>query len=280
MIQDIQPHRFRNEYRHRRPDPSDLCLAYKNGKVLVHRQDGQISYPTMGSVGVDGDRDRVVYGFAVDETPLFLCLDEVQETGAYTYEPVNLLRQAQPRELAYAGIVGNHLNTWYRDNVFCGRCGERLVHDEKERMMRCPSCGNLIYPKICPAVIVCVTHGSQVLLTKYAGGTYRRYALVAGFTEIGETAEETVAREVMEEVGLRVRNLEYYKSQPWGFSGGLLMGFFCQVDGETAITLDTNELSTAEWVDVESLRDMDDGASLTREMMRVAYERWIRSPQR
>lgn len=280
MIQDIQPHRFRNEYRHRRPDPSDLCLAYKNGKVLVHRQDGQISYPTMGSVGVDGDRDRVVYGFAVDETPLFLCLDEVQETGVYTYESVNLLRQAQPRELAYAGIVGNHLNTWYRDNVFCGRCGERLVHDEKERMMRCPSCGNLIYPKICPAVIVCVTHGSQVLLTKYAGGTYRRYALVAGFTEIGETAEETVAREVMEEVGLRVRNLEYYKSQPWGFSGGLLMGFFCQVDGETAITLDTNELSTAEWVDVESLRDMDDGASLIREMMRVAYERWIRSPQR
>lgn len=274
MIQDIQPHRFRNQYRRIQPEPADLCLMYKNGKVLVHCQDGQISYPTIESVGADEDRDRVVYAFAVDGIHMFLCLEEIPETGEYTYEPVSLLRNGRPKELAYAGIVGSHLNTWYRDNVFCGRCGTRLVHDEQERMVRCPACGNLVYPKICPAVIVCVTHGDQVLLTKYAGGEYRRYALIAGFNEIGETVEETVAREVMEEVGIRVKNLEYYKSQPWGFSGGLLLGFFCQADGDTEITMDTNELSVAEWVDMEQLRDMDDGASLTREMMRVAYERW------
>lgn len=274
MIQDIEPHRFRNEYRHIRPQDTDLCLAYKNGSVLMRQQEGQISYPTVGLLGLNRNQDRIIYAFSVDETPIFLCLEDVPEVDGFTYEPMSLLRSGHPRELAYAGIVGRHLDAWYRDNVYCGRCGSRLIHDGKERMMRCPACANLVYPKICPAVIVCLRHENQVLLTKYANGEYKRYALIAGFTEIGETVEETVAREVMEEVGLRVKNLEYYKSQPWGFSGGLLLGFFCEVDGETAVTLDTDELSVAEWVDVEKLRDMDDGASLTREMMRVAYERY------
>ena len=74
-----------------------------------------------------------------------------------------------------------------------------MVHDEKERMMRCPSCGLMEFPKICPAVIVGVTDGNRILMSKYAGRSYKIYALLAGFTEIGETVEETVAREVMEE---------------------------------------------------------------------------------
>ena len=88
----------------------------------------------------------------------------------------------------------------------------------KERMMRCPRCGQMEYPEICPAVIIAVTDKNRLLLSKYAGRTYKRYALLAGFTEIGETLEETVKREVMEEVGLKVTNIRYYKSQPWSFS--------------------------------------------------------------
>lgn len=84
----------------------------------------------------------------------------------------------------------------------------------------------MVFPKISPAVIVAVTDNDRVLLTKYAGRTYKNYALVAGFNEAGETIEQTVRREVMEEVGLKVKNLKYYKSQPWGLSGSLLSGFF------------------------------------------------------
>jgi len=106
-------------------------------------------------------------------------------------------------------------------------------------------------------------------MTKYAGRSYKKYALIAGFTEIGETAEETVAREVMEEVGLKVKNIRYYKSQPWGVDGNLLLGFFADLDGEGEIHLDENELSEGEWFARDAMPAHDDGISLTREMMGV-----------
>lgn len=271
MIQEIAPHIFRNEYRHVKAEKEDICLGYKNGKILVNIKDGRIVYPTFKTLDLSSGKS--IYAFSIDGTPIFLTQEEAKETGEFTYQPINILRQALPKELAYAGIVGNHLNIWYQDNTFCGRCGEHLEHDTKERMLYCPSCANKVYPIICPAVIVCVIHQGKVILTKYAGRDYTKYALIAGFAEIGETIEETVSREVMEEVGIKVKNITYYKSQPWGFSGGLLMGFFCEADGDTALTIDTNELSLGEWVDIRQLKDMDDGVSLTREMMRVAYER-------
>ena len=140
-----------------------------------------------------------------------------------------------------------------------------------ERAMRCPSCGRLSYPQICPSVIVGITNGSRILLTKYTPGhsSFRKYALVAGYAEIGESLEDTVRREVMEEVGLRVRNIRYYKSQPWSFSGALLAGFFCETDGCVRITMDQDELSAAEWFERDNLpvERSEAGISLTGEMI-------------
>ena len=135
-------------------------------------------------------------------------------------------------------------------------------------MMYCPACGQREYPKLNPAVIVAVTEGDKLLLTKYAGRAYTKYALIAGYTEIGETVEETVQREVMEEVGLKVKNIRYYKSQPWSFTDTLLMGFFVEVDGDDTIRLDENELQVAKWCSREEIPE-NDGISLTREMMEV-----------
>lgn len=147
-----------------------------------------------------------------------------------------------------------------------------MVHDEKERMMRCPECGLMEFPKICPAVIIAVTHGNKILMSKYAGRAYKKYALLAGFAEIGETMEETVRREVMEEVGLKVKNITYYKSQPWSFTDTLLMGFFCELDGEAEITLDKEELALAEWFEREDIPVKAEDLSLTNEMMMVFKE--------
>ena len=138
-----------------------------------------------------------------------------------------------------------------------------------EEELVCPVCGQTEYPKISPAVIVAITNGDKLLMSRYRvnHSTYRGYALIAGFVEIGETFEETVRREVMEEVGLKVKNIRYYKSQPWSFSDTLLMGFYCDLDGEEEITLDSEELALAEWfrrdeIPVEPSRD-----SLTNEMI-------------
>lgn len=138
-------------------------------------------------------------------------------------------------------------------------------------MLQC-SCGNLVFPKIAPAIIVGVTNGDKLLMTKYANREYKRYALIAGFTEIGETPEQTVEREVFEEAGVKVKNIRYYKSQPWGFDSNLLLGYFAELDGDSHITMDTEELSTAEWIRREAIEtEQDDrvNLSLTREMMMV-----------
>jgi len=123
------------------------------------------------------------------------------------------------------------------------------------------------FPKICPAVIVGVTDGNRILMSKYAGRSYKKYALLAGFTEIGETVEETVAREGMEEVGLKVKNIRYYKSQPWAFSDTLLMGFYCDLDGDAEVTLDEEELALAEWFERDEIPVEPSRDSLTNEMI-------------
>jgi NAD+ diphosphatase len=182
-------------------------------------------------------------------------------------EDISIFRTALPRYNAFAGITAYQLHNWYENRRYCGKCSSPMVKDTKERMLYCKSCNTMEYPKISPAVIVAVTNGNKILMSRYAQGLYKRYALLAGFTEIGETIEETVAREVMEEVGLRVKNIRYYKSQPWSFSDTLLMGFFTELDGDDTITLDQEELSEAVWIAREDIQVEPDNLSLTNEMI-------------
>jgi len=104
-----------------------------------------------------------------------------------------------------------------------------------------------------------------VVLTSYRNRT--NYALIAGFCEVGESPEDTVRREVMEEVGLKVKNLRYYKSQPWSFSETLLMGFVAELDGDDTIHRDENELGFAAWVNRHDIADNVFHRSLTAEMI-------------
>ena len=182
-------------------------------------------------------------------------------------EDIIIFRNLGPQVNGFALITGYQLHNWYESRKFCGKCGHPLVPDARERMMYCPHCKNTEYPKISPAVIVGVRNGNRLLMSKYAGGTARRYALIAGFAEIGESLEETVKREVMEEVGLKVKNIEYYKSQPWSLSSSLLMGFYCDLEGSDQIVLEEDELSEAQWFEREEIPYDDYDVSLTREMM-------------
>ncbi len=280
MIQDIGKGRYHNEYRKISPEPDSRVLGCRGRELLVRRKEGELSflrYQEVQELFPEAGPEAFRYLFAIDGTSYFW-LPGLSEAGPETekaagvcWEPLERLRADVPRVEAFAGVTGHQLADWYMSRRFCPRCGHPAVHDEAERMMRCPACGQMEYPKLSPAVIVAVTHRDRILLTKYAGGNYRRYALVAGFAEIGETIEETVAREVMEETGLRVKNLRYYKSQPWSFTGTLLFGFFAELDGDDAIHLDHMELSEAKWCSREEVPE-DDGVSLTREMMRVFRE--------
>lgn len=190
-----------------------------------------------------------------------------EEEIVFHYETTRYLRGAAPQHMCYAGLVGAQLAGWYAAHRFCGGCGTRMIPDGRERMMRCPACGQMEYPKICPCVIVGVMHEGKILVSWYKNGFRDHYALIAGFAEIGETIEETVAREVYEETHLHVKNLRYYKSQPWPYSESLLFGFFCELDGADDIIIQEDELAMAKWVTPEEIFEIPDDFALTNEMI-------------
>jgi NAD+ diphosphatase len=151
-----------------------------------------------------------------------------------------------------------------------------MHHDTHQRKLVCDQCGAEVFPRINPAVIVGVIDGERLLMTRYANGPVQRFVLIAGFTEIGETVEETVAREVLEEVGLRVKDIRYYGSQPWGVAGNLTLGFFCRLDGSDDLTVEEDELSEAQWFTRKEIPVPEDQTSLTSEMVRKFAEGKIR----
>ena len=267
MIQDIAPHRLDNAYSSRRPPrEGDAVLLFDADGRILAAEEPPLRFPRIPEIPVP---QSAQYLFSLDGTAYFLAPDCAPVPGSgYAFRTIRELRAFGGGPEIYAAFTAWHLWRWYADNRFCGRCGQVLVPDGKERALRCPRCGNLVFPRINPAVIVGVTDGDRILITRYARG-FAHNALVAGFTEIGETFEETVAREVMEETGIRVKNVRYYKSQPWGMAQDILAGFFCEVDGNPAITMDRSELKYAEWVRREDVELQPDDKSLTNEMMKL-----------
>ena len=271
MIQDIYPHKLINHYDpSKKADEDSLVIVIRENDVMVR---GDI-YPRKSEIDVEAD--RLTFLFSLEDENDYYLLDVTGSDFLVPegYEFINIRafrRSGSARKhqvfLAYTAF---QLSRWYRDNTYCGRCGRRTYLHDKERAIRC-ECGNVIYPRIVPAVIVGVTDGDRLLVTKYRTG-FEHFALVAGFTEIGETLEETVVREVMEETGLRVKNIRYYKSQPWGIVDDILVGFYCDVDGDRTITMDQGELKVAEWCAREDIELQPDEYSLTNEMMKMFKE--------
>ncbi len=300
MLQEIEPHRMYNEYLPRAAEEDDIVFAFseKGAKSLLRVFDdtGRLldrpvtdSYPVIPKIVFprvfdyqQNAPERIAglrYLFRVDETAVFLDTAEGEPSiPGFTWLTNRLFRRGLPQEFSFAGATAWHLAAWYRTTRFCGRCGTPTQPDKRERALRCPVCGFVSYPRINPAVIIGVTNGDRIILSRYADGhqsstyntgarTYKGRSLVAGYCEIGETVEETVRREVMEEVGLKVRNITYYKSQPWGFDGALLFGFYCQVDGDDTIRRDPSELAEAAWCRRQDIGELIGVTSLTNEMI-------------
>ena len=269
MIQDIEPSRLDNAFRPGIPEEKDFVLLFDvDGRILVRTGDGKIRFTTGKEVPADG----TVYLFSVDGDSYFCALTPAGTAlPGFEFRTVRELRDAGSGKELFAAFTAYHLWRWYADNRRCGRCGGENRCHTAERALQCSACGHVVYPRINPAVIVGVIKGDSLLITRYRKG-YAHNALVAGFTEIGETLEQTVHREVMEETGVRVHNIRYYKSQPWGMAQDLLVGFYCDADEESVIRMDPNELKYAEWVRREDIVLQPNNLSLTNEMMRMFKE--------
>ena len=282
MIQEIGDKAYNNQFVVCEPKGDDYLLHYRDRGCLarVTSRGGADAWAEGNAFDLPRVRDyvrmpaKVTYLFEVGGERFFLALDdEVEAPEGFGYEAVNWLRYADPAHLLFASVTGGQLDRWYRDNRFCSRCGHPTELGPRSREIVCPECAKITYPKICPGIICAVTGrdeaGEKIALTRYNGRTTALWALVAGFSEIGEPLEDTVRREVMEEVGLRVKNLRFYKSQPWSFSDTLLVGFWAEVDGDQTITVDHEELKEARWFhrDEMTLERVSDQVSLTGEMI-------------
>ncbi len=290
MIQDIAPHKYHLEYAPYKAKEEDIVLIYQRNNVLVKNEEA-LRLPTRKEAEeVLGLREDTEYYFlfSIDETRFFTVPESMEKEPAegWMFMPPMMLRTARPLYLSYAAATASHLFNWYRNNKFCGRCGQPMIRSEKERMLMCPACHNMVYPRISPSVIIGVVdrEKNRLLVTQYNPNhvsdpndpTARRrearrpgvhYALVAGYIEIGESGEMCVEREVFEEVGLKVKNIRYWGSQPWAFSSSFLVGYVCDLSGSDQIRLQEDELSQAVFVRPEELPDRSFDISLTSAIM-------------
>lgn len=135
---------------------------------------------------------------------------------------------------------------WARTHRFCGNCGTATTHTPGERCMGCPACGMVAYPRISPAMMVLIKRGDSILLARHTASSTQFFTALAGFLEAGESAENAVHREVFEEVGLKVKNIQYFGSQPWPFPHSLMIAFTAEYVGGD-ITVDETEIAEAHW---------------------------------
>ena len=165
---------------------------------------------------------------------------------------------------------------WRRTHQFCGICGSATTLSENGSVLQCSTCSYQFFPRINPCVIVLVTRGNEVLLARSARYRASFYSCLAGFMEVGETPEQTVAREVREEAGVEVDNIRYVESQSWPFPSQLMLGFLANYRAGDIVP-DPNEIEDAGWFKVDALpntpsADISVAGRLIREYRRSLAE--------
>lgn len=166
------------------------------------------------------------------------------------------------KDLYLMGTKAVLVNDWYISHQFCGRCASKTEVDEKDMMLKCPECGQVHYPRIAPAIIVAIRNGDKLLMAKHSYHDNIRYALIAGFVEPGESIEEAVHREVAEEIGIKIKNLKYMRSQSWPFPNSLMLGFTAEYESGD-IKVDGDEILKAKWFKKDEIIRYDSDISIS-----------------
>ena len=272
MIHEILPHKLDNQFDCRNPKPTDYLIRYDGAKTLL-KKDATYAIPRVSELlELEGKTLADFEGhylFSIDNTAFFLDDSNASQTdqtppppAGYEYMVSRTFRNMSPVE-RLGGATAAHLAHWESQNRFCGKCGHPMTRGEKERSVVCPKCGNVVYPRISPVVIVAVRNGDKLLMAHNIDNPNPRLFLISGFVEIGESLEQAVHREVLEEAGIKVKNIRYFGSQPWPFSDSLIAGFTAELDGDDTIHMQEAELSEATWVHREDIPEYETDVSIS-----------------
>jgi len=257
---------------------SSRWLIVDSGRILIRRGDAGVSFPETEDRRSLGLKNAP--GPAIGET----------EDGAYFLEhgdalaPVpegfewmelRALFGSLDDELFWIAGRANHLAGWDRTHRFCGACGADLALQEDAWAKRCPSCDQTYYPQIAPAVIVSVVDGDRILLARNCHYRYPFFTVLAGFVEAGEDLESAVHREILEEVGISVKNLRYFGSQPWPFPNSLMIGFTAEYAGGE-LRPDPREILEAAWFTRETMPEGPSSISIARRLIEAFVDGGVR----
>ena len=261
-------------------DPESLFLPMRGPHVLVNAAATGNGEPALGWVTWSdlesrvtsatplllGMRDGATY-FAIDLTKEESAAAAVESMGDYRFEEAraaaeNLLSGAE------AGIMaqGRAQVNWHSRHGFCSVCGQPTEVRRGGQKRECPACKTEHFPRTDPVIIMLVHDGERCLLGQSRGRlqAMNRYSALAGFMDQGEAIEEAVAREVMEEAGIRVKNVRYHSSQPWPFPSSLMIGCHAEADS-TSINMDNEEMTDVQWFDrSEVLRALEEDSEKLR----------------
>jgi len=220
---------------------------------------GEIPHGSAESLGLAGSSGSQI-GEWQGEPVWLICESRTRETGS--------LRQLLDRDTGLFQLVGRgiQLAEFYRSHRWCGYCGHEMHRSKTEWACLCSHCRQRYYPQIAPCIIVAIRRGDEILLAQHTRHRNGIYTVLAGFTEVGETLEQTVAREVMEESNIQIKNLRYVSSQPWPFPQSLMMAFMADyAAGE--IKIDPKELLDAGWYRYDALPLLPPAGTIARRLI-------------
>ena len=252
-------------------------FLYQGDQLVVVDSEGLIQVVTAAQIAEAGLAPlRVQYlGYLdAEDGPIHCYSGELEETTALPdgFSVVDLRRLFDEWDATLFGLAGRAKQVvhWDRDHQYCSRCGAPTATMQNERAKRCPQCGLTSYPRLSPAIIIAVTRvteeGEQILLARNHRFPTGRYSVVAGFVEPGETLEQCAEREVYEEVGVHIRNIRYFDSQPWPFPNSLMIGFTAEYAGGD-IRLEEAEIADAQWFAADRLPQLPPKISIARRLI-------------
>ncbi len=276
MIHEIAPHVLDNQFKIQDPKLDDYCIVYNGSKSLLKKDESGYAIPTVGEVlaadvkaAGKSTEEKLAdfeghYLLNIDGRAFFLLpvAEDFMAPAGYEFTGNRAFRGMNPVE-RMGGATAAHIAHWEALNKFCGRCGNITIRGDKERSIICPKCGNIVYPRISPVVIVAVHNGDKLLMAHNIDNPNPRLFLISGFVEVGESLEQAAHREVLEEAGVKIKNLKYFGSQPWAFSDSLIAGFTAELDGDDTIHRQEAELSEAKWVKREDIPPYETDVSIS-----------------
>ena len=248
--------------------PEDVCYVYTDNKILIHfdSESKRLRLPTRTEIEIKNPQSSTIFklesGWALEgET-----FEKQKLKGGFTFQSLRDVLGQLATPVAKEAAVGAQYVNWSSIHKFCGHCGEKLKLSTTEVAKTCSSCEKTFYPQLSPVVITLIRRGREVLLAK-GQPPKKFFSCIAGFVEPGESLEECLRREVKEEVGLEVKNMKYFGSQPWPFPNNLMVGFTADwVAGE--VQVDTNEITEARWFDRDQLpEELPPRSSISRQLI-------------